>query len=136
MPYRVIRAAASALKRGYRARSVGRRAASTRKRRSFTGAQTDVKTHKLEGVSSVSNTFTASASAAPVLWNPLKEFYTSTLFTDHVFKMYQQYRIKSVSIKLGFNVASQTAGQLLFAQTLTSNAQLIWGPQVHYVWDR
>ena len=110
-----------------------------RRRKSLVGAQTDIKTHRLEGTKSggLQHTFTASSLATPVLWNPLSEAYNSSFFTDHVKLMYQQWRIKSVRVRIGFDSLAQTAGgNGLIQHTLTTDAQKYSGVRLSYVWDR
>lgn len=115
--YRVAKKAYTIGKRAFSAR----KARVARKRVSFVGAQTDVKFHKLEGVGNSIHVFTGSNFATPIGWSPLETFYQSTMFTDHVLKMYQQWRLKSVTIKSGVDAITTSNGSIM-GQTLTAGA--------------
>lgn len=91
-----------------------------RKRYSYAAGQADVKIQKLEAYGTQDHTFTASTAAAPVAWSPLALFYASSMFTDHVQKMYQQWRLKSVTVRIGLQQCYAGAPGGLIAASLAS----------------
>lgn len=113
-----------------RAKSVSR---VRRVRRSIV-TQPGVKRHVIEGYTYFNHTFANSVNATPLLFNPLNAAYTNGFFTDHVKLMYQQWRLRKVTLKINFSTASQTANGLLFGHTLAT-PQSFSGPQVWFVWD-